>query len=59
MGWVCGKNFHHDAIDPMETLTVKGVFRKCLVAWKASNDATFGTVKIEHGKIRSVKRIDF
>ena len=23
-----------------------GVFRKCLVAWKASNDGTFGTLEI-------------
>ena len=46
VGWVCGKNFFHDALDPMEPMTVKGVFRKCLVAWKASNDPAFGTAEI-------------
>ena len=46
VGQVCGKNFFHDVKDPMEPLTVKGVFRKCLVAWKATNDSTFGTAEI-------------
>ncbi len=46
VGWVCGKNFFHDAKDPMDPLKITGVFRKCLVAWKASADASFGTVEI-------------
>ncbi len=46
VGWVCGKNFFHDAKDPMDPLKITGVFRKCLVAWKASPDASFGTVEI-------------
>ena len=46
VGRVCGNNFFHDAEDPMEPLTVTGVFRKCLVAWKASGDAAFGTAEI-------------
>ena len=46
VGWVCGKNFFHDAADPMEPLKVTGVFRKCLIAWKAANDASFGTAEV-------------
>ena len=46
VGRVCGKNFFHDANDPMDPLKVTGVFRKCLVAWKASADPSFGTVEI-------------
>ena len=30
----------------MDPLTVRGVFRKCLVAWKATNSASFGTAEI-------------
>ena len=46
VGWVCGKNFFHDAGDPAEPLKITGVFRKCLVAWKASSDPAFGTAVI-------------
>ena len=46
VGWVCGKNFFHDANDPADPLKVTGVFRKCLVAWKATGDASFGTIEI-------------
>ena len=46
VGQVCGKNFFHDAKDPAEPLKVTGVFRKCLVAWKASADTSFGTMEI-------------
>ena len=46
VGWVCGKNFFHDAKDPMDPLKVTGVFRKCLVAWKAASDPSFGTAEI-------------
>ena len=46
VGWVCGKNFYHNVKDPMDPLTVRGVFRKCLVAWKATNSASFGTAEI-------------
>ncbi len=57
VGQVCGKNFFHDTADPAEPLKVKGVFRKCLVAWKASADPTFGTLEIlVDGKVkRTVK----
>ncbi len=46
VGWVCGKNFHHDTSDPMDPLRITGVFSKCLVAWKASGDASFGAAQI-------------
>lgn len=46
VGWVCGKNFYHNVKDPMDPLTVRGVFRKCLVAWKATNSASFGAAEI-------------
>ncbi len=46
VGQVCGKNFYHDVKDPMNPLTVKGVFRKCLVAWKATNNKDFGAAEI-------------
>ncbi len=46
VGQVCGKNFFHDVNDPMDPLKVTGVFRKCLIAWKASADASFGSAEI-------------
>ena len=57
VGQVCGKNFFHDTNDPAEPLKVTGVFRKCLVAWKASADPAFGTLEIlVDGKVkRTVK----
>ncbi len=46
VGQVCGNNFFHDAKDPMEPLKVTGVFRKCMIAWKATNDEAFGAAEI-------------
>ena len=46
VGWVCGKNFFHDVADPMDPLKVTGVFRKCLVAWKAAQETSFGAAEI-------------
>ena len=46
VGWVCGKNYFHDYGDPEEPLTVRGVFSKCLIAWKASADAAYGEAEI-------------
>ncbi len=46
VGWVCGENFFHDADDPEEPMRITGVFRKCLVAWKASDDPAFGAAEI-------------
>lgn len=57
IGQVCGKNFYHDVKDPMDPLTVKGVFRKCLVAWKATNSDLFGAadILIDGKKIMTVR----
>ena len=47
VGVVCGKqNFFHDENDPADPLKITGVFRKCLVAWKASADTSFGMAEI-------------
>ncbi len=46
VGWVCGKNFFHNVSDSMDPLRVTGVFRKCLVAWKATADRSFGVAEI-------------
>ena len=46
VGWVCGKNFYHNVKDPMDPLSIRGVFRKCLVAWKATNSTSFGAAEI-------------
>ena len=46
VGWVCGTNFFHEANYPEDPLKVTGTFRKCLVAWKASNDPAFGAAEI-------------
>ena len=46
VGRVCGDNFFHDAGDPMEPLKITGVFSKCLVAWKATAESTFGAADI-------------
>ena len=57
IGQVCGKNFYHDVKDPMDPLTVKGVFRKCLVAWKATNSELFGAtdILIDGEKVMTVR----
>ena len=57
IGRVCGKNFYHDVKDPMDPLTVKGVFRKCLVAWKATNSELFGAadILIDGKKVMTVR----
>ena len=46
VGWVCGKNFHHNITDGDEPLKITGVFRKCLIAWKASAESSFGTAEV-------------
>ena len=57
VGQACGKNFFHNTKDPAEPLKVTGVFRKCLVAWKASADASFGTLEIlVDGKVKKTVR---
>ena len=41
----------------MDPLTVKGVFRKCLVAWKATNSDIFGAadILIDGKKVMTVR----
>lgn len=46
VGWVCGKNFFHDIADPADPLRITGIFHKCLIAWKASAEADFGTAEV-------------
>ncbi len=46
VGWVCGKNYFHDAGSPDEPMTVSGTFSKCLIAWKASAEADFGEAQV-------------
>ena len=46
VGWVCGPNYAHNLGAPMDPLTVTGVFRKCLISWKATNDTSFGAAEV-------------
>ena len=46
VGRVCGKNFYHSAVDSNEPLRLTAVFKKLLIAWKASPDAQFGEAQI-------------
>ena len=46
VGWVCGKNYYHDAGNSDEPLTITGTFSKCLIAWKASAEGGFGEAEI-------------
>ena len=46
VGWVCGENFFHDASDPTEPMKITGMFRKCLIAWKADNNTAYGAAEI-------------
>ena len=46
VGWVCGKNYFHDMGNSEEPLKVSGTFSKCLIAWKASPDASWGEAEI-------------
>ena len=46
VGWVCGKNYFHDANASDKPLTVTGTFSKCLIAWKAAADADFGEAEV-------------
>ena len=54
VGRVCSQNFHHAAHDPDEPLRLTGVFKKLLIAWKASPDESFGKARvILDGKTKS------
>ena len=47
VGQVCGaKNFCHGVSSGTEPMKITGVFRKCLVAWKAAAESTYGTAEI-------------
>ena len=46
VGWVCGKNYFHEAGNSEEPLTVTGTFSKCLIAWKASAEGAFGEAEV-------------
>ncbi len=54
VGRVCGENFFHDAGDSGEPLTVKGTFKKLLVAYKAAAGDDWGRAEIlVDGKLRA------
>ena len=46
VGLVCGKNFCHGTASGTEPMRVTGVFRKCLIAWKAAGDDVYGAADI-------------
>ena len=48
VGWVCGKNYFHDAKFKAEEepLKVSGTFSKCLIAWKAAAEDAYGEAEI-------------
>ena len=46
VGQVSGQNFFRESGGSTEPLRISGGFSKCLIAWKASNDAAFGTLEI-------------
>ncbi len=54
VGRVCGQNFHHAAGDPAEPLRLTGIFKKLLIAWKATSSEDFGKARvILDGKTKS------
>ena len=56
VGLVCGKNFCHGTTsEGNEPLRITGTFRKCLIAWKASNDAAYGSAEVlVDGKVKDI-----
>ena len=54
VGQVCGKNFCHGTTSGTDPMRVSGVFRKCLIAWKAAAEDTYGTAEIlVDGKVKA------
>ena len=54
VGQVCGKNFCHGTSSGTDPMKVTGVFRKCLIAWKAAAEDTYGTAEIlVDGKVKA------
>ena len=53
VGQVCGKNFCHGTSSGTDPMKITGVFRKCLIAWKAAAEDTYGTAEIlVDGKVK-------
>ena len=46
VGQVCGKNFCHGTSSGTDPMKITGVFRQCLIAWKAAAENTYGTAEI-------------
>ena len=54
VGQVCGKNFCHGTSSGTDPMKVTGIFRKCLIAWKAAAEDTYGTAEIlVDGKVKA------
>ena len=54
VGQVCGKNFCHGTSSGTDPMKITGVFRKCLIAWKAAAEDTYGTAEIlVDGKVKA------
>ena len=57
VGLVCGKNFCHGISSGSEPLKISGTFSKCLISWKASNEAVYGAAEVYvDGKLKAVLR---
>ena len=55
VGQVCGKNFCHGTASGTEPMRITGVFGKCLIAWKAAAESTYGTAEIRvDGEVKAV-----
>lgn len=46
VGRVCGKNFHHNAVDGDTPLTFTATFSKLLIAWRNVNDSAYGEAEV-------------
>ena len=54
VGQVCGKNFCHGTSSGTDPMKITGVFRKCLIAWKAAAEDTYGTAEsLVDGKVKA------
>ena len=57
VGQVCGKNFCHGTTSGTEPMRITGVFRKCLIAWKAAAEDTYGAAEVlVDGKLKTILR---
>ena len=46
VGRVCGANFCHEPSESAEPLKITGMFSKCLIAWKAAAESTYGAAEV-------------